>query len=158
MTESELIDEILASLHGHYDIGLLDDKTFLIYGPTIKKMRAYNLIEETGNYNRLLEKGYQVIEVGGFEKWTAENKKREHQLHQATISSVKAAWITAILTAIPIVWGIYQYVDAQSKQKEINALKSERQSLLRQLQAQKASHIETPVRVDSLPTLQKLKK
>lgn len=159
MTESQLIDKLLHELQTGYDTGPLDDEAFQLYPTAIRKMKALGLIEGEGRSQRLLEKGYQVIEAGGFEKWQAASRQREDQQTKASIGSYKAGrssaiatWIATFIAAAASVYGIYQSSRAESKQAEINQLKSTVEMLMQQvkdLQSAPAQTISPPTSTSS---------
>ncbi|SOD97640.1 hypothetical protein [Spirosoma fluviale] len=79
MTLSEQIDEILIYVAEGGYIGISNDTPDL-YRKAVSKMKALGLIVPRANTYDLTDKGYDAIEVGGYEKWRELIAKREAEL------------------------------------------------------------------------------
>ena len=119
MTESEVTDEILNALNENRKTSFAENEP-PVYRQALNKMLAYDLIEYRGPVNlrfrHLKQNGYDVLSVGGFDKWIAASKKRENEIHQATIGSEKharqskiAAWVAAIAAVIAVLIPLCQW-------------------------------------------------
>lgn len=159
MDESANICKILIAIRDHTEDSLFFDD-LQGYVRANDKIKAHGLAEQDGTRSRRLTvKGYQVLEAGSFDKWLEANKRREVEDRQVTADtltfnkkSFRVALVSVIFSTVPVTVGVLQYLDSKSKDKEISEIRSALKSLSQQLQAQKASHIKTPYRADSLPS------
>lgn len=164
MSESEWIDKFLWDIRkGNYIF--LGEESPDVQHVALEKALAYGLLVRDRNNFELTEKGHQLIEAGGFDKWKKAKEKREDEAHRATVSSsessrssARASWTSAAFAAIAILFSVYQFIDSQEKQNEINELKSQLKSLSQQVQVQRANRIESRLREDSSPIPKKKNK
>lgn len=133
MTESEMIDEVLLSVQSGGNLRSFDKDDFLLYGPAIRKMQAYSLIETRSGSNFLTQQGYQVIQAGGFEKWKAAVEQKEAEAHQAVLdtakatveaadsakSSARAAWVGGAVAVLSFAYSAYTGQQADELKGEL---------------------------------------
>ncbi|RCR71463.1 hypothetical protein [Larkinella punicea] len=89
MTESEQINQILQDIIDGEYIAITGNSTEL-YRSAYRKMKAYGLIVPREKTYDITQIGIEVHEAGGFDNWVAANKKRENEIHQATLDTAKA--------------------------------------------------------------------
>lgn len=154
MTESEIIDEILrATRDGRDDSDEVQSSPN--YRSALKVIAGYQFIRNESRLNgrvryRLLEeKGHQVLDAGGFDKWKARNVKRENEIHQATLDTAKAtvnserhakqskraAWVASGVAALTLTYAVIQSYHTNKQDESINVMRVEIDTLKSQLKA-----------------------
>ena len=131
MTVSERIDSfLLDTQNGEY--WFLSEEDPDNQHEIVKKALSYGLVVRSGHTYELTQKGYEVIEAGGFDNWKSAIEKREDEKHQATLDSTQAtqralipAWFSGMVAAVALLFGFYQTWGKNEKEKEVNALRSE---------------------------------
>ncbi|MEZ0611999.1 hypothetical protein ACAW74_26035 [Fibrella sp. WM1] len=136
MSESELIDKMLADFAANRDLGLLSEEASLMYPSSLRKMAAYGLLQSDNR--RLTEKGYQALEAGGFDKWKANNEQQEAEARRATLGSAYAtidaaqsakrslivAWVSGVVAILAFVFSLVQWWDNRQSQSELSVLRA----------------------------------
>ncbi|GAB3956916.1 hypothetical protein GCM10028805_48130 [Spirosoma harenae] len=136
MDEFQLIDQLLITLESG-GIVIITKSTNDSEVDAIFRAEAYGLLIQSGNRYRLTQRGYEVINSGGFKIWEETNQQRENEAHRAVIDSASAtvdaagsakrstyaAWFSGVIALVAVGLTFYQIWKGSESDKEFNALK-----------------------------------
>ena len=148
MTKSELIDYILNRTRKQDWVvihsSVPDDERTAIH-----KAVDINLLVRRGNTFDLTEKGHEAIDAGGYDKWTAETKRKGDEIHKAALDSSKAtvdasvyakqsrnvAWVSSVVALFALAFTIYQGIQTAAQDTKITDLQRQLDTLRLQFKA-----------------------
>ncbi|MEZ0611998.1 hypothetical protein ACAW74_26030 [Fibrella sp. WM1] len=163
MVPSELIDQLLTDTLNYENWSFSEEDPENL-GAVLDKAVAYGLIRGGYQSQTVTQRGYEVLEAGGFDKWRTSIKQREDEAHQAALESAKAtndaaksakvsariALLTGVIAIIPIAISVLQYLDSQSVEKEINDIRQQLKTQGQQSLTRKVEQVKALTRTDSL--------
>ena len=156
MSTSEWIDQFLWNLStGNFFF--ISEELPEFDRQAVDKALAFGLAVRDRNSFDITEKGHQVLEAGGFDKWKAAKKRREDEAHQAIIDSAKATVDAAqssrqsknaaiISIAVTLVLFAVSYLRDNQSGDKINALEKRLDTLSASMQVQSQTR---PAKADS---------
>ena len=152
MDESEIIYNLLVRLRER-DFFAIPSLQSAEEKKAAYKMQALKLIVPRGNTYDIGELGYEVLDARSFDIWSEERRRRERDIHQATIVSAEAtvdaatqakgskyaAWFAGIVALITFALGVWQFVQSNEQEGKINTLSRKVEKLTNELDSIRSS-------------------